>query len=119
MLTDAFARDFAADWIAAWNSHDLSRVLSHYTDDFEMSSPFIPRFAGEPSGVLQGKPAIAAYWRTALDHIPDLHFNLHHIALGAQSIVLIYDRDGKITAESFYFNAQGLVYRAAGHYVVG
>jgi hypothetical protein len=25
----AFAARFAAEWIEAWNSHDLDRVLSH------------------------------------------------------------------------------------------
>jgi ketosteroid isomerase-like protein len=49
MLDKAFAENFAAEWIAAWNSHDLDRVLSHYAGDFEMSSPIIAQIAGEPS----------------------------------------------------------------------
>ena len=40
-LPSGFAERFATDWIAAWNSHDLDRVLTHYEDDFEMSSPLI------------------------------------------------------------------------------
>jgi len=40
-LPSGFAERFGADWIAAWNSHDLDRVLTHYEDDFEMSSPLI------------------------------------------------------------------------------
>ena len=40
-LTREFAHQFAEDWIAVWNSHDLEAILSHYTDDFEMSSPLI------------------------------------------------------------------------------
>ncbi len=40
-ITPERAESFAAEWIAAWNARDLLRVLSHYTDDFEMSSPFI------------------------------------------------------------------------------
>ena len=28
-----FARAFAANWIAAWNAHDLERILEHYTED--------------------------------------------------------------------------------------
>ena len=31
------ANEFAAEWIEAWNAHDLDRILSHYTDDFEMN----------------------------------------------------------------------------------
>jgi len=65
-ITKLWADDFVHDWVEAWNTHDLVRVLSHYTDDFEMSSPFIAQFTGESSGVIAGKDTIAAYWRTAL-----------------------------------------------------
>ena len=44
-----FALHFAEDWIASWNSHDLDRILAHYTEDFEMSSPLIVQLMGEPS----------------------------------------------------------------------
>lgn len=40
-MDKAFARQFTADWIESWNAHDLDRVLSHYADDFKMSSPVI------------------------------------------------------------------------------
>ena len=36
MIEQAFAEQFATEWIEAWNSHDLQRNLAHYTDDFEM-----------------------------------------------------------------------------------
>lgn len=41
MLIKDFADHFAIEWIASWNAHDLPRILSHYADDFEMSSPYI------------------------------------------------------------------------------
>jgi hypothetical protein len=59
LITRDFADRFAEEWIAAWNAHDLPRVLSHYDDDFEMASPLIVAIAGEPSGVLRGKKS----WR--------------------------------------------------------
>jgi hypothetical protein len=55
MVARDFAERFAEEWIVAWNAHDLSRVLSHYQDDFEMASPLIVEIAGEPTGVLHGK----------------------------------------------------------------
>jgi ketosteroid isomerase-like protein len=42
MMKPGFAERFAKEWVAAWNAHDLDRVLSHYEDDFEMPSPIIP-----------------------------------------------------------------------------
>lgn len=62
MITKEFAQCFANEWIAAWNSHNLSRILSHYTDDFEMSWPFIVKTVNEPTGTLKGKEVVGAYW---------------------------------------------------------
>src|SRR6476620_5527588 len=59
-MEKGFAERFAKEWIAAWNSHDLDRILTHYEDDFEMSSPIIPVLVGEPSGKLRGKAAVGA-----------------------------------------------------------
>ena len=61
MIDKKFAEHFARDWIDSWNSHDLERILSHYSDQFEMSSPVIIQVAGEPSGTLKGKDAVGAY----------------------------------------------------------
>ena len=116
-ISKQWADDFAQDWIASWNAHDLARVLSHYTDDFEMSSPFIAQFTGEPSSVLVGKDKIAAYWQTALQKLPDLHFDLLGVFTGASSLVIHYRTSfGRLATEVFFINHAGLVYRAAAHY---
>ena len=81
MIDATFAQRFAADWIAAWNRHDLDAILAHYADDFEMVSPLIPQLAGEPSGRLRGKTRVGAYWARAL-HERDL------LAPGAQLLGL-------------------------------
>jgi len=117
LITREFADAFAAEWIAAWNARDLPRVLSHYTDDFEMSSPFIVEIAREPSGCLQGKERVRAYWQAALDKNPGLHFELLDVFIGPNSLALHYRKNsGKRAAEVLFFNEQGLVYRAAAHY---
>ena len=58
MIDRTFAQRFATEWVDSWNSHDLERVLAHYADEFEMSSPFIVEWMGEPSGRLKGKDKI-------------------------------------------------------------
>jgi ketosteroid isomerase-like protein len=117
MIDKSFAEHFAADWIAAWNAHDLDRILSHYADDFEMSSPVIIQVAGEPSGTLRGKAAVGAYWKKALELIPDLQFELVTILAGVNSIVLYYKgARGRLAAEAFHFNADRQVVRAFAHY---
>ncbi|MDD2829249.1 MAG: hypothetical protein PHW18_06710 [Sulfuricurvum sp.] len=37
MIDTAFAERFAHEWVEAWNSHDLSAVLSYYSDDLPRS----------------------------------------------------------------------------------
>ncbi len=113
----AFAQRFAVDWIAAWNAHDLDRVLAHYTETFEMTSPMIMQIAGEDSGTLRGKSAVRAYWSKALQIIPDLKFELLSILVGVGSITLHYrGAGGRLAAEVFHFDAEGNVSKAFAHY---
>ena len=117
MISRDFATQFARHWIDAWNGHDLEQILSHYTDDFEMASPYIAQIAGEPSGVLKGKTAVGAYWARALELMPDLRFELVHTLVGAASITLYYRGARGMAAEVFFFDAAGKVFRACAHYV--
>lgn len=110
------AEHFAAEWIDAWNAHDLDRVLSHYADDFEMSSPVIIQIANEPSGVLKGKTAVGAYWKKALQLHSDLHFELVTVLVGVNSVVLYYKGRGRLSAEYFYFGQDQKVIKSAAHY---
>ena len=116
-MEKSFADRFAADWINSWNAHDLERILAHYADDFEMSSPMIIQVAREPSGTLHGKAAVRAYWSAALKHIPDLHFELISVLVGVRSITLYYKgaRD-RLAAEVFHFGSDEKVTSAFAHY---
>jgi ketosteroid isomerase-like protein len=116
-LDSTFADRFAADWIEAWNTHDLKRVLSHYADDFEMSSPYVVQIAGEPSGTLRGKAAVGAYWKKALELVPDLKFELLTVLVGVDSITLHYrGARGRFVAEVLHFGPDRKVVRAFAHY---
>jgi hypothetical protein len=116
-MEKSFADRFAADWINSWNAHDLERILAHYADDFQMSSPIIIQVAREPSGTLHGKAAVRAYWSAALKHIPDLHFELISVLVGVRSITLYYKgaRD-RLAAEVFHFGSDEKVTSAFAHY---
>ncbi len=119
MIDQAFAHSFANEWIEAWNNHDLEQVLSHYADDFEMHSPVIVQIAGEPSGMLQGKQAVGAYWSQALQLLPDLQFELITVLAGVNSITLYYRGAlERLAAEVFHFGADAKVIKAFAHYGV-
>jgi len=118
-MEQTFVEHFAADWIDSWNAHDLVRVLSHYEDDFLMSSPVIVQMTGEPSGTLCGKSAVQAYWKEALALIPDLKFELLSVLIGVNSITLYYKgARGRLAAEVFHFSPNQKVARAFAHYAI-
>jgi hypothetical protein len=116
VLDKDFADHFAAQWIEAWNSRDLNRILSHYSDDFEMSSPLIAQIAGEPSGKLKGKTAVGGYWAKALHLTPNLQFELASTLVGADSITLYYKGARGMAAEVFIFGPNKKVIAAFAHY---
>lgn len=116
MITPDLAHRFAHEWIEAWNSHDLERILAHYRDDLTMASPRIATVAGEPSGVLHGKAAVAGYWAKALALQPQLHFTLLAVFVGADSLAIHYEGPRGPRVETFVLDASGLVVRAAAHY---
>ena len=62
MIDNKFAQEFAEEWVSAWNAHDLDVILSHYSDDFEMTSPFISAVAGGTVNTLKGKGRLANIW---------------------------------------------------------
>jgi hypothetical protein len=116
MMEPGFAERFANEWIAAWNSHDLERILEHYEDDFEMSSPLIATLAGEPSGKLQGKLAVGAYWSRGLKKVPDLRFELLSALAGVDSVTVYYKGHRGLCAEVLHFGPSGKVRTAFAHY---
>lgn len=118
MIDTKFSERFASDWIESWNSHDLDRILSHYSDRFVMSSPFIVQIAGEPSGTLTGKDAVRAYWAKALQLIPDLRFELLSTLIGVNSIALYYKGARGLAIEVFHFGPDQKVLKACAHYAV-
>jgi len=112
-----WAKDFAGEWVAAWNAHDLERVLSHYHDDFEMSSPLIVERMGEPSGKLRGKAAIRPYWAAGLAATPPLRFELLGVFAGVGGLTLHYRSVGRRhVTEVLTVNESGEIIRGAAYY---
>jgi hypothetical protein len=117
MIDLAWAREFANEWIAAWNSHDLARILSHYTETFEMSSPLIIERMQESSGTLKGKERVGRYWQQGLTAIPPLRFELIDVFAGVESITLYYHSVGrKMVCEVLFFDAERRIVRGVSHH---
>ena len=118
MINEQDARNLALEWITAWNAHDLDRILSHYTDDFIMESPYALKRLPETGGIVKGKEAVRAYWKLGLELIPDLHFELYEVFTGISGITLFYfnHANGKKVTEVLHLNDAGKINRAFAYY---
>ena len=112
-----WARELAAEWIAAWNSHDLDRILSHYTDDFELRSPLIAERNFSPTGALRGKPAIRPYWTAGLAATPPIRFELLDVYAGADTVAIHYRSVARrLVTEVLELDADRRIIRASACY---
>lgn len=108
---------FAAEWVAAWNAHDLERVLSHYAEAIVFVSPNSTRYTGDPTGRVVGKAALRDYWSRALQ-VPGLRFTLRGVYSGPDGVAIRYhsSRTGAEACEVVRFDDEGLVIDSAAFY---
>ena len=105
-------RSFAREWAAAWNSHDLDRILAHVREDVVFTSRKALALIGD--GEVRGRTALRRYWAAALAEQPDLRFDVVEVFEGFRTLVITYrNHRGVLAAETLIFDEQGLVYRAA------
>lgn len=110
-------KKFAKAWINSWNSHDLEDILSHYSDDIEVTTPMIKMAIGLESGTLKGKEAVANYWKKAMEKVPDLYFELYEATEGINSVALFYKSIlNKKAIEVMFFNNEGKINRMFAYY---
>jgi ketosteroid isomerase-like protein len=115
----AFCAALGKQWIDAWNSHDLERILALYSDDSEMTSDKIPLLGFDPSGTVHGKDRLRAYWRKGLDLLPDLHFTLIDVYVSPDSLVVFYQNErGAKIFEYLRLNADGKIRQGSANHLV-
>lgn len=114
-MESSTAHAFAQDWIAAWNAHDLERILAHYVADVVFLSPVAQRRVGD--GRVVGIPALRSYWSQGLAAQPELKFELVDVLVGQQCLTILYrNHRGQTAAETFEFGAGDKVVRSYACY---
>jgi ketosteroid isomerase-like protein len=109
MMTNV--KHFAQSVVDSWNAHDLDRILSHYSEDFELTSPLIKKVLNIDDGTLKGKTNVRKWWQQVFEKVPDLQFEFIDIAESVDSMVLVQKSsyNNKIVVSNFYFNEQGQI----------
>jgi ketosteroid isomerase-like protein len=117
MLSETEARQFAHDWVRAWNSHDLDAVMSHYASEVVLTSPTAAKLLNDLSGTVAGKVAVRNYFERGLEAYPNLTFELLDVMWGVSSVVLYYvNQKGTKTGEFMEFDANKKVFRVVANY---
>lgn len=118
-MTNEQLNRFAADWIGAWNSHNLDTIMEHYSDDIEFYSPLIQQVGVNAEGRITNKPDLRNYFSIGLQKYPDLKFELYHTLKGVHSLVLFYKSiNNKYASEYMELNNQGKITVVKAHYTL-
>lgn len=116
MTRDA-AWNLANNWVAAWNAHDLDLIMTHYDDAVELTSPSAAQLMATSDGKLVGKTLLRAYFQRGLEAYPGLHFHLHDVLWGVNSVLLYFtNQKGTRTGEFMELSANGKVDRVVANY---
>ncbi len=119
-MTRTEARAFADNWAEAWNRRDVDAVISHFSDDVEFTSAKAQKFVGRAT--VHGKDDLLNYWRTALQHVQELHFEIDDVVWDTETrrLAIVYRArlNGKTSRaiELFTLDSQGLVIRGDAYY---
>ncbi|MBY0508828.1 MAG: nuclear transport factor 2 family protein [Rhodospirillaceae bacterium] len=110
---------FARQWIDAWNSRDLDRVLDLYDDGAEMVSAGVVRLEINTEGRVAGKAQLRAYWSQALEKLPNLRFELLDVSVSPDSIVVRYRNErGQTICEYLRLNGAGRIIQGSANHVL-
>jgi ketosteroid isomerase-like protein len=118
-MSAASNRQLGKDWLAAFNAHDVPRLVGLYADDATHTSPKIRTLHPDTGGKLVGKAALTVWWEDALKRLPTLRYEeltvtadesrvfleyLRHAPDGpAYPVAEVFEvRDGKISASRVY-----------------
>jgi ketosteroid isomerase-like protein len=104
-MDEEFARRFAAEWLQAWNDHDLEAILSHFSDGVVFSSPLAQRIVEGSNGVIRGIDDLRRYWSEGLRRNPELHFEVEGLYVGVNTLVIQYrNHSGGLVNEVLTFD---------------
>ena len=117
-LQPSFAGQFAREWVEAWNSHDLERILAHYDEDVILTSPVALKLLNNGDGVVRGKAALRQYFLRGIQAFPNRRFDLIDVLWGVETVVVYYGNNvrGSKSAEVMLFSAEGKIRRVWANY---
>ncbi len=102
-------KELAVRWLDAFNGRDLDGLLALYAEDAVHTSPKLRARHPESDGQINGKPALRAWWRDAMDRLPGLRYDALHLTASGDRVFMEYLRVN--AGEASYVVAEVLVVR--------
>ena len=116
-FTDADGERLAAEWVAAWNAHDLDRIIELYAPGIVFQTPTVIDTLGLPDGTVRGLTELREHFARGLARLPDLHFELHDAYVGVRSLAIVYRwADGTPVCELHEYDPQERIERVQALY---
>ena len=101
---------YADNWCAAWNAHDLERLLQDFDQAVVFKSPAAAKLVPGSGGTIVGKPALRAYWSEGLRVIPNLRFQVLAVYEGVDCVTINYvNQDGREANEVLIFRGDRII----------
>lgn len=109
---------YANEWCAAWNDHDLDRLLAQFHEHVVFTSPAAQKIVPGSKGVVVGKTALRAYWTEGLRLIPNLRFEITGVFSGVGALAINYrNQDGRDVSEVLVFKDDMIIEGHAAYLV--
>ncbi len=114
---------FVMQWADAWNNRDLEKVLAHFHEDINFTSPTALAVVGMPT--VKGKNALRAYWSKALSRVETLRFNIERLVWDPErrELAIIYTSEingnSKKVSENLVFDDNDFVITAEVFHGIG
>ncbi len=85
-------KQIAIDWFAAFNEHNLEKLLALYDEDAEHYSPKLKVHQPKTNGFIKGKDALRNWWFDAFNRLPNLHYKMLELTAEDGRVFMEYIR---------------------------
>ena len=82
----------AKQWLAAFNEHNLEKLLALYDEDAIHFSPKLKIRHTETNGFIKGKAALRYWWQDAFTRLPQLEYRERTITSDNDRVFMEYTR---------------------------
>lgn len=85
-------KQIAHNWFAAFNAHDLEKLLELYDENAQHYSPKLKIRLPETQGLIKGKEALRSWWKDAFDRLPSLSYEVIKLTADTEQVFMEYTR---------------------------